>query len=240
LFAFLPVFIAAGFAALPVEVVAADLSAEQVLQRYFETDLNSPLRNVSMEATILARVPKLSRDGMVVARRSVNQKGEVHYETLRTDGDKTIVKDVIARLMTAEMETPPQAYTQIAINRQHYKFKHKGVQEKDGRLVHMFEISPRAKKPGLFKGELWIDQETGFSIREAGRLVKSPSVFLKKVEFVREYLIQDHKALPLRTRSLSDTRFWGKAEITIDYANWQLLNGSSQVANVGSISHSTN
>ena len=230
MFAFLPVFIAAGFAAFPVEVIAADLSAEQVLQRYFEVDLSSPLRNVTMEATFIARVPKLSRDGMVVAKRTINEKGDVHYETLRSEGDKAILKDVIARLMTTEMETPPQAYAQIAINRQHYKFKHKGVQEKDGRLIHVFELNPRKKRAGLFKGELWIDQETGLAIREAGRLVKSPSVFLRKVEFVREYVIQDSRAMPLRTRSLSDTRFWGKAEITIDYGNWQSLGASSQVA----------
>ena len=157
---------------------------------------------------------------MVVAHRVITPSGEIRYETLRTEGDKGIVKDVIARLMTTEMDTPPDSYKLIAINREHYKFKHKGTQDRDGRLIHVFEISPRKKRAGLFKGEIWVDQETGLPIREAGKLAKSPSVFLKDVSFVREYEIKDDQPMPLRTISVSETRFWGRAEISIEYSNW--------------------
>jgi negative regulator of sigma E activity len=220
LFVFLSVFVFTGLSAFPAEAAMADLSGEQVLQRYFAAQQNVILRGISMESTFFAKVPKLSKDGMVVAHRVISPSGEIRYETVRTEGDKGIVKDVIARLMTTEMDTPPTSYTAVAVNRQNYKFKHKGTQDRDGRLVHVFEVSPRKKKAGLFKGEIWVDQETGLPIREAGKLVKSPSVFLKDVAFVREYEIKDEHPMPLRTVSVSETRFWGKAEISIEYSNW--------------------
>lgn len=220
MFVFLSVFVISGLSAFPADAAMADLSGEQVLQRYFAAQQDVVLRGVSMESTFFAKVPKLSRDGMVVAHRIISPSGEIRYETVRTEGDKGIVKDVIARLMTTEMDAPPASYKAVAVNRENYKFKHKGTSDRDGRLIHIFEVSPRKKRVGLFKGEIWVDQETGLPIREAGKLVKSPSVFLKDVTFVREYEIKDDHPMPLRTVSVSQTRFWGRAEISIDYSNW--------------------
>ena len=72
---------------------------------------------------------------------------------------------------------------------------------------------------GLFKGELWLDGATGMPVREAGEFVKSPSVFLKKVEFVRDYEIHDGVAFPSHIESTVDTRLVGKAELSILFTN---------------------
>jgi hypothetical protein len=66
---------------------------------------------------------------------------------------------------------------------------------------------------------LWIDAHTYFAIRESGRLVKSPSLFLKSIDFVREYDIQDGVSVPRRMQSLVDTRLIGKAELTVDFSH---------------------
>jgi hypothetical protein len=174
-----------------------------------------------MDATFRAEVPKLKKVATLEARRSINERGQVDYSTTKAEGDKTILKDVIARVMNAEMDADPMRLNELAVNDLNYKFKYKGQQERDGRNVYVFEVSPRKKKPGLFKGDIWVDEETALPIREAGRLVKSPSVFLKKVEFVREYQIEGHLAMPLRTQSLSETRFWGKAQVAVQYSNWK-------------------
>jgi len=174
-----------------------------------------------MESTFYAKVPKLQKDASLTARRTVTATGEVKYETVRTRGDKSILKEVIARLMNAEEEAPPNKYQEMAINEEHYRFKHKGVIEKDGHITYVFEVIPKKKKPGLFKGDIWVDKETGLIIREAGRLVKSPSVLIKRVDFVREYEIKDNYSMPLRTKSSTETRLWGKAEVSILYGGWQ-------------------
>ena len=85
----------------------------------------------------------------------------------------------------------------------------------------MYEINPRKKRAGLFKGEIWVDPETGLSLREAGRLVKNPSVFLKKVEFTREFAILDGVAMPTQVRTTIQTRFWGPAHLVIRYQDYE-------------------
>ena len=108
----------------------------------------------------------------------------------------------------------------ISISQKNYKFKYKKLIQSENRPVYVYELTPREKKVGLFKGELWIDSETYMPVRESGRLVKSPSVFLKKVEFVREYVIKDGIAVPKMIRSLIETRLAGKAELDINYSNY--------------------
>ena len=72
---------------------------------------------------------------------------------------------------------------------------------------------------GLFKGELWIDRETGMPLRESGQLVKNPSVFIKRIRFVREYHILDDIAVPTRIESDVDSRLVGRAELRIEFSN---------------------
>ncbi len=51
----------------------------------------------------------------------------------------------------------------------------------------MFRVEPRRKRVGLFKGELWLDPSTALPLRGWGDFVKSPSIFVKRVRFVRDY-----------------------------------------------------
>ena len=81
-------------------------------------------------------------------------------------------------------------------------------------------MTPKAKREGLFKGEIWIDAATYLRVRESGYLVKNPSILLKNVAFTRKYDIRDGMSVPLRTQSVVDTRLVGKAELTIDFTNF--------------------
>jgi hypothetical protein len=209
--------------ALPADAGGAppDPTSQEVLARYFRAEASSSIRGVTMESTFYAKVPSLDKDASLVAKRTVSPTGEIQYETIRTAGDKGIIKDVIARIMTAEQEIQPAHFRDASVNEANYKFKHKAVVEKDGHITYVFEVTPKKKRPGLFKGDIWVDKDTGLVIREAGRLVKSPSIVIKKVEFVREYELKDQHSMPLRTRSISDTRLWGKAEVSVLYTNWE-------------------
>ena len=72
-------------------------------------------------------------------------------------------------------------------------------------------------------GELWLDTRTYMPIRESGRLVKNPSVFLKKVEFVRDYVVENGISIPKHIKSKVETRIVGTADISIEYTNLQKL-----------------
>jgi hypothetical protein len=182
------------------------------------------LRDVSMEVHMEGRIPKLKKEGKLSALRKISSLGKVTYKAVSFWGDDTVKKEVMARYMTAEVEAASQVQEQpkenIAITPENYEFKYKGLNERNGARVHVFELKPRHKRVGLFKGELWLDPDTCLPVHEAGRLVKNPSVFIKKMEFARYYEIKDGVAYIRRMETKTETRIVGRAELNIEYANF--------------------
>jgi len=196
-----------------------DPSAE-IVEKYLTSSQKQQemLRGMQMEVQISADLPKLHKAGKMSALRVISRLGKISYKMLGFSGDDTVKKDVIARYLSAETETQKDN-SQYAITPSNYRFKYKGFLEQSGSQIYLFELKPRKKRVGLFKGELWLDAKTCMPIKEEGEFVKNPSVFLKKVEFVRDYEIQDGVAIPKHIESKVDTRIVGRADITIDFTN---------------------
>lgn len=220
-------FLAGTALAVPIETVAAasadagDKDGQPVLTQYLNTSRNNIVRGVSMAAKFVGKLPKMGKEATIEARKKILPSGEIEYSVIDRSGDKTVQKDLIARYMGAEMDSAAHPSEQVAVNESNYKFKVKGLQEREGHRVHVIEVTPRKKRTGLFKGEVWLDPETGLTLCETGRFVKSPSVFLKKVEFARKFTIREGKSVPLELTTNIQTRFWGKAELRIDYSDIQ-------------------
>jgi len=179
-------------------------------------------QGASMDVEIQASLPKLKKQGRLHALRRISVLGRITYEMLRFEGDGTVKNQVIARYLTAEAEAQKDQAPSLAVTPANYKFKYKSRSQLDGRDVYIFQVMPREKRQGLFKGDLWIDAGTYLRVRESGYLVKSPSIFLKKVAFVRKYRIRNGIAVPLQVQSVVDTRLAGQAELTIDFSNFSI------------------
>lgn len=198
-------------------------ATEELISKYQEAlqKQQSALTDLSMEVLMEGKIPKLKREGKLSAIRKISNLGKITYKVLGFWGDDTVKKEVMARYMTAEVEAAQNQRDKIGINEENYNFKYKGLEPRNNRQVHVFELKPKHKRLGLFKGELWLDPDTCLPIREAGRLVKNPSVFIKKMEFVRDYEIKDGVAYLRRMESKTDTRIVGRAELNIEYANFR-------------------
>jgi hypothetical protein len=228
------------------------ISSAEILNNYLAAveRQQQEVGEMSMQVDINATLPRLKKEGSFHALRHVTRFGRVTYDGVRFLGDKMVKKDVIARYLTAETEaakgqtdgngngkvpSPGNENAKpvsMAITPENYKFKYKGLSDHDGRRVHVFQLSPKKKRVGLFKGELWIDPDTNLPVRESGRFVKNPSIFLKKVEFIRDYELRDGLALPSRIFSRIDTRIVGRAELNIQFSNVNVQSEAVQAAMV--------
>ncbi len=207
----------------------AELGAD-IVEKYLTSShlQQETLRGMQMEVQISADLPKLHKTGKMSALRVISRLGKISYKMLGFSGDDTVKRDVIARYLSAETETQ-RDNSQYAITPVNYRFKYKGYLEQSGKQIYLFELKPRRKSVGLFKGELWLDAKTCMPLKEEGEFVKNPSVFLKKVEFVRDYEIQDGVAIPKHIESKVDTRIVGRADITIDFTNLKKLDPDEPV-----------
>lgn len=177
------------------------------------------VRGASMEVEISGTLPKLKKQGRLHALRHITTLGRITYDAFRFQGDNTIKKEVINRYLEQEAES--QNDRSIAVTPDNYRFKYKSTTRLDGRDAYVFQVTPRKKRPKLFKGELWIDTETYLPVREAGKLVKTP-LGVKAVTFVRRYDIRNGIAVPVQMQSVTDVWFFGKAELTVDFANFSI------------------
>ena len=148
----------------------------------------------------------------------ISKLGKITWDHLQFFGDSTIKKEVIARFIQTEQEQTDNS--KMAITNENYKFKYKGLENRSGQRVYVFHLTPRKRSDKLFKGELWLDAETCLPVHESGTFVKSPSIFLKKVQFARDYELINGVAVPKHVESQAETRFWGPATVTIRYNNF--------------------
>jgi hypothetical protein len=210
---------AAGFAAdQPV------LPPETIVQNYCAAQEQAPTgKAASMDMDIQASLPGLKKEGRFHALRKINPFGRISYLKASFEGDNAVKSQVVVRYLQAEADAQQDesASSSMAVTPANYKFQYKGEKDADGRTVHVFQLTPKHKKKGLFKGEIWIDADTYLPVREAGNLIKSPSIFVKKVAFVRTFDIRDGMSVPLQVQSVVDTVF-GSAEVKVDFSNFAL------------------
>jgi hypothetical protein len=196
------------------------------------------LKNQSLELTgytamtvIDAELPESSQKAEFELKRRYTAPSMLRFEPVRSSGDQFVKSNVIARLLQSEVEhVQKQEQSRVAINSDNYKFSYKGVSDLNGLSVHVYDLKPRHKRSGLFRGRIYVDAATGRLVRSQGRLLKSPSVFIKKIEFVQDYETIAGFTFPVRLHSEASTRLVGKAIVNIFQSDYQpeIGTGSSE------------
>jgi hypothetical protein len=206
--------------ALADEEKLSSAGETEIINKYLQANSHdNELRGASMEVEISAEVPKLQESGTLRALRKISRVGQITYKQIAFQGANFVKKEIIARYLDAEKQE--QGDQDIGITPANYKFKYKGeVPSRAGTPAYVFQLTPRKKKVGLFKGEMWIDSKTYLPVFEKGRLVKNPSIFFKQVDFRRGFIIKNGLAVPAYLASTIDTRLVGKIEISISFSKF--------------------
>ena len=141
----LTAFIVSAFAPLWADPDPKSDAGVEVLSKYQEAVRvqQQASRNVSMEVVMEATIPKLKKQGRLNALRRISSLGKITYKVLGFSGDDTVKKEVMARYMTAEVEAAQDQREAIGITPANYEFKYKGLNDRNDKRVHVFEVKPR-------------------------------------------------------------------------------------------------
>jgi hypothetical protein len=211
---------------LPVNISTSlpRMAPELALETFFRRTQRQTLQlgAYTAKTIIEADLPSTSQHGEFELMRSFSAPNSLKFQPVRFEGDGFVKSNVIVRLLQSETShvEKNEAHT-TAINDSNYKFTFKGDDQIGGRVVHVYAVKPRDKRVGLFKGHISIDVTTGSLVRAQGEFVKSPSVFIKKIEFVQDFNDVDGFTLPVHMHSVADTRVYGKAIVEVDNHSYQ-------------------
>ena len=166
------------------------MSSEADLQVYQQRVAEQARNLASYSATtfIRAELPATSHFGEYQLRRDYTAPKSLEFKVIHSAGDAFVKTNVIARLIQSEIDHVQKDDPALTLlSSFNYTFSHKSTTTLDGRPVHVYQVKPRAKRLGLFKGRIYLDAHTGTLVRAEGRTVKSPSLFIKSIHFVQTH-----------------------------------------------------
>ena len=144
-----------------------------------------------MEVDIDAKLPKLEKHGNLRALAQDLPAGQDYLQGSGFFGRQHRQAGSDYAYLAAESEARENGT--IAITPANYKFRYAGnISSQGGQHAADPGITPKKKAVGLFKGEI-VDRRRHAACRcaRSGQFVKTPSVFLKKIAFVRDYEIRN-------------------------------------------------
>ena len=211
--------------------------ALQFVQKHAQWQ-NEALTGVTDEVEVDAQLPDTAQKGDFRLIREYASPNALSYTPVAFTGDDFVKHNVITKLLQSEVDHVQKGEgAATALSNQNYKFSYKGSEKLEGRDVHVFQVKPRKKVPGLFKGKIYVDAFTGSLRRAEGTMVKSPSLFIKNIEFVQDYDDVSGFNFPVRMHSTAKTRVVGRAIVNIFHRNYQPRPASD--ANVSAVAASS-
>jgi hypothetical protein len=209
---------------LAAPVALPRMSPDLALHAYQERSEMQSTELASYRATTLIRaaLPDTSQYGEFELQRHYEAPRTLEFKAVRFSGDSFVKTNIIARLLQSEVEHVQKDDASLtALSPANYKFSFKGTGEIEGRAVQIYQVKPRKKRASLFKGRVYLDAHTGSLVRAEGSVVKSPSFFIKKIEFVQDYEDIAGFTFPVHIHSEASARIVGRAIVDIYQSNYQ-------------------
>lgn len=209
---------------LDASVAMPRMSPDLALETYQNRaqQQRAQLAAYSASTLIHAELPDTEQSGEYELERHYVAPRTLEFKALRFKGDNFVKTGVINHLLQSEVDhVQKDDLSLTALTPANYKFSYKGGSDVDGHVVHVFQVKPRKKRAGLFRGRVYLDAYNGSLVRAEGSVVKSPSFFVKNVEFVQDYSDVSGFTFPTHVHSEARARIVGRAVVDIYQRNYQ-------------------
>ena len=169
----------------------------------------------------VSRSNRQSVSELVVAMQFVAPSTET-FTTTSTHGIGWIHRRVFGRLLEAEQAASGPERSASAISTANYDAELVRSEQQKGRDCYV--VALRAKHTGkyLFNGYAWIDKQDFAVVRLEGEPAQSPSFWVLRAPFVREFQRIDGLWFPDHDETYSRIRFAGEYILRIQYADYRI------------------
>ena len=216
----------------------AHYDTEQVVDNLIQMNLHRLQALRAYESNRTYRVEYHGFGGSRTAEMAVKLKYSAprskEFTIESTSGSKLLIDRVLKKLLEAEKEVlDEQVQRRSALNRDNYDFKLVGFEDTASGAMYVLTVEPKTKDKFLYRGRIWVDAKDFAVTRLEAEPAKNPSFWTKKSEIEQAYRKVNDFWLPERNHSLSSIRLGGKADLTIEYNDYQI----TSAAQVEKLSH---
>ena len=153
--------------------------------------------------------------GWLEARTEFSPGSGMRYEVTAEGGSGLIRSRVLRSLLEQERDLIAKGDADtIAIDSSNYRFEGGGTSD-DG-LVRVM-LHPLRQHRALIAGAMFLSPDDGELVRVEGRLAKSPSFWLKRVDVVRTYARINGVLVPVSLQSTAQVRLLGGSTLRMTY-----------------------
>jgi hypothetical protein len=183
---------------------------------------SAALAAYSAVTVVRAELPDTSQQGEFEVQRKYEAPHTLQFTPVHFVGDGFVKNNVITRLLQTEVEhVQKDDPASTAITAANYKFSYRGLSRLGDRMVHVYQVKPQRKRPGLFKGRVYLDAHSGALARVEGTVVKSPSFFVKHIEFWQDYSEVESFTLPTHIHSEAKARIVGRTIVDMVHRDYR-------------------
>jgi hypothetical protein len=94
------------------------------------------------------------------------------------------------------------------------------------RPMYQLEVEPKAPSKFLYRGRIWVDAEDFAVARIEAEPAKNPSFWIKNTRIEHQYVKVRDFWLPANNHSVTIVRLGGKADLEIEYKDYQITAAS--------------
>jgi hypothetical protein len=147
--------------------------------------------------------------------------GSKQFQTVSATGWGTARRHVFPKLLESESEASlPEVRDRSRITPENYSFEMVGRDYINGRAAYVIAIAPKTPNRYLVEGRIWVDADEYAIVRIEGKAAKSPSFWIKSVQFVHTYQKSGLFWFPASDSSVTDVRILGATELKIEYFDY--------------------
>lgn len=214
----------------------APLNTEEVVQNLVR--MNSE-RAQALRGYHGTRIYRVEYQGFA-STRSAEMVVDVKYQSPGTKefiiqsetGSTLIIERVFKKLLQSETEALEAGnLRRTTLNEENYVFTLLGYETTSAGSMYILSVEPKRKDKFLYSGRIWVDAEDFAVVRLEAEPAKNPSFWTKKAEIVQAYMKVSDFWLPAYNHSVTAVRLGGRAELTIDYKDYEIT-GTSRVSSL--------
>jgi hypothetical protein len=215
-------------------VQAESIGAVQLIAQVNDavTRRESDVRKIVSVRRYVLHNKRWEKDAVMRVRMIYEAGSGKRFEILGLEDTGGIQKRAFEKILESEVEASKKSLDieDGAITSANYDFTPLGSQTVKGRECLVLQLKPKRNSKYLLEGKAWVDPREHAIVRVEGRTARSVSFWIGKPFIAQDFRKVDDVWVSASNRSVSDVRFIGKTELSVDFIDYHIVRGTPELA----------